>query len=150
MQIEKFNLFFVILFVVFCSGCTSSPAHQLAEPLKYTRESDRIDGNKIIEIPSGALGKAEEILMGRGFAEIEASELNELAIPNIFSDPEKVYLVKSIKDDGAGKYSAFFRDGHLIILYNHFGTCNPPSSGFVIISLPGNLKTISSGCSGAI
>jgi hypothetical protein len=150
MQIEKFSFFFLSLFITFCSGCTSIPAQRVAEPLMHPSESNRISGEKIFEVSPGNLNKAKEILMGREFIEIEPSKLNDLASPSIFSGPEKVYLVKSSKDDDDGKYSAFFKDGHLIILYNHFGPCSPRSSGFVIISVPGDLKTISSGCSGAI
>ncbi|MBD7924259.1 hypothetical protein [Xanthomonas bonasiae] len=149
MQIKTTKFVFAIASIAFYSGCMSTPPPQKIA-LEYPRESDRINEKNILEVSPSNLYKAKEILAGHDFVEINPSKLRELITSSGFINSGKIYLVRSTKDDMAGKYSAFFRGGHLILLYNHFGACSASLSGAIIITTPGDLKTVSGGCSGAL
>lgn len=138
-----------LFFIAFFSGCASAPNPQLSVP-EYPRELDRMEEGRLFEIPMSGDGRAKEILAGREFVEITGHELRLLDAPSFFLSQKHVYLVRSIRDDGSGKYSAFFRDGHLILLYTNFGSCGIRSTGAVLVATQSVLKTMSSDCSGIL
>ncbi|MBB4129827.1 hypothetical protein [Xanthomonas sp. 3075] len=151
----KQRLMLFIFFSPFISGCAGNVVEEAGWNEKKSfhnpQEFHRLKPHKIVEIVSGNLIAAKNMLGTKEYIKIDPDKFRSLTgFRGKIEEKENHFLVASKKDDADGVYSAFFYGGRLNLIYNHMGKCGELVPGVVIVSIDGEIIELSSGCSGAL
>lgn len=155
------NSFKFVLACLMCSACSSYSSAAMDRALGNAWISKRssvvssasaaIPQDQVVELHGDELRRGVLMLRDTQAKELSGASLAE-NFPSVFEKLKgrRVFLVRAAPDDAKGGYSVFLKDGHVLVLYGHFGACGASVNSALLVSAEQEIHSVYGGCSSAM
>jgi len=150
-----------VLALLMCSACS---AHSIVATDK-SPDSDWISKRSSVVSSASSMVPSEDVVELHGdelnravlmLRDVQATEISSASLAENFPGVSerlkgrRVFLVRAAPDDAEGSYSVFLKDGHVLVLYGHFGVCGAGVNSALLISTEQEIHSVYGGCSSAM